>query len=431
MNVGDITSNTIIIQRFKNHIEKIESISIMVSSFNANIIGDLNVEIKDVQQNKVIAKETFSNKDIEQNDSIIINISNRMLLKDKIIELRITSNTGIPASAATVFYSKESIPNLENGQLSINNVIIPGSLCFETRGIDEIWISNYYVFIIIFLLICTSIFYWISAIRYEKSKKELIFSFQNVFDKYKFLIKQLVNRDFKVRYKSSVLGMLWSVLNPLLTALIQYIVFSQVFKADIENFPVYLLSGTIIFNFFNEAISLSLISIVGNANLITKVYVPKYIYPISKILSSVINFILSLIPLTIIMIITGEKITKAFFLLPIFFLNVLFFTMGIGLFLSTLMVFFRDIQFLWSVLSLMWMYLTPLFYPADILPKQFAWILKYNPMYYFIDATRTIIMNGVSPEPKMYLQCFIFSITSLTLGILFFKGKQDKFIFYI
>ncbi|MBS4931092.1 MAG: ABC transporter permease, partial [Clostridiales bacterium] len=287
------------------------------------------------------------------------------------------------------------------------------------------------IFIIIILLICISIFYWISAIRYEKSRKELIFSLHDVFDKYRFLMKQLVNRDFKVRYKSSVLGMFWSVLNPLLTALIQYIVFSQVFKADIENFPVYLLSGTIIFNFFNEAISLSLISIVGNANLITKVYVPKYIYPVSKILSSVINFILSLIPLVIIMMITGEKITKAFLLFPIFFINVLFFTIGIGLFLSTLMVFFRDIQFLWSVVSLMWMYLTPLFYPADIFPKQFAWILKYNPMYYFIDATRTIIMNGVSPEPKIYLQCFIFSIVSLVLGVIFFNKKQDKFIFYI
>lgn len=157
-----------------------------------------------------------------------------------------------------------------------------------------------------------AVLYGIECSRDKRGKTTVLFNMLFVLKKYKFLIKQLVKRDFKVRYKRSVLGVFWSFLNPLLMMIVQYVVFSQLFKSDIENYPVYLLSGTVIFNFFNEGVGQSLTSIVGNAPLITKVYLPKYIYPVTRVFSSGINLLMSLIPLIIAALITGEKITWAF-----------------------------------------------------------------------------------------------------------------------
>lgn len=183
--------------------------------------------------------------------------------------------------------------------------------------------------------------------------------------KYKFLLKQLVSRDFKTRYKRSVLGVFWSFLNPLLMMIVQYLVFSQLFKADIDNYPVYLLSGLVVFNFFNEAVGQALISIVGNASLITKVYLPKYVYPITKVLSSSINLLMSWIPLMIAAFITGEGFTKAYLMIPYILICLVIFTMGWGMIMAAGMTFFRDLQFLWGIISMIWMYMTPIFLSSD------------------------------------------------------------------
>lgn len=245
--------------------------------------------------------------------------------------------------------------------------------------------------------------------------------------RYEFLIKQIVRRDFKVKYKRSVLGMIWSLLNPLLTMVVQYVVFSKLFRANIENYPVYLLSGTVVFSFFTESAGLALTSIIANAALITKVYVPKYIYPVTKVLSSLINLLLSMVPLFFMMMFTGEKVTKAFLLLPLILLCVLVFTIGIGMLLSALMVFFRDMQFLWNIISMLWAYLTPLFYPENIIPEQYKFLHTFNPMYYYVKAFRTIVMDGISPEPKMYALCALMAFLSLAVGATVFKKTQDRF----
>ena len=177
--------------------------------------------------------------------------------------------------------------------------------------------------------------------------------------KYRFLIKQLVDRDFKAKYKRSVLGVFWSFLNPLLNMLVQYVVFSNMFKFDIPNFPVYLLCGNVVFSYFSESCGMALTSIVGNAGLITKVYVPKYIYPLTRIMSSMVNLLISLIPLFAVALISGLVPTKAYLLLPIPLLLLALFCLGLGMLLAAAMVFFRDIQFLWGVLTTIWMYLTP------------------------------------------------------------------------
>ena len=252
-----------------------------------------------------------------------------------------------------------------------------------------------------------------------------------LFTRYGFLIRQLVSRDFKTKYKRSALGMAWSFLNPLLTMSVQYVVFSTLFQSDIPNYPVYLLSGIVFFNFFSEAVSMGMTSITGNASLIKKVYMPKYIYPVSRILSSLVNFALAIIPLLLVMLITGTAFTPALLLLIFDMLCLLGFVTGMSLLLTTAMTFVQDTQFLWGVVSMMWMYLTPLFYPESIIPAQFLTVYHMNPMYQYITFARICIIDGVSPEPMAYLWCILSSVVVLGLGILTFKRHQDKFVLYL
>lgn len=249
--------------------------------------------------------------------------------------------------------------------------------------------------------------------------------------KYEFLIKQLVNRDFKTKYKRSVLGVFWSFLNPLLTMIVQYVVFSNLFRFDIEHYPVYLLTGILMFNYFQEANNLTLISVTSNAALIKKVYVPKYIYPLTRVLSSFINLLISMIPLILVVLVSGIRPKLSFLLVVYPMACIGIFCLGLGMLLATSMVFFQDTQFLWSVLSMIWMYLTPIFYPASILPAKVAWILKVNPLYYYITFMRTCIIDGVSPSLKMYAACLVSALVMLAIGASIFKKNQDKFVLYL
>ena len=249
--------------------------------------------------------------------------------------------------------------------------------------------------------------------------------------KYRFLIRQLVARDFRTKYKRSVLGMFWSFLNPLLMMLIQYFVFSTIFKSDVPNFAAYLIIGTVMFNFFNEACGMALGSIVGNASLITKVYMPKYIYPLTRVMSSMVNLAISLIPMLIVCVITGVEFHKSAMLAFFFLICLTVFSLGLGLLLSVSMVFFRDTQFLWGVLSMMWMYATPIFYPETILPEEFKFVLQVNPLYHFLKNARLCILGGISPEPAVYVQCLLMALGALLVGALVFRKAQDRFVLYL
>ena len=238
-------------------------------------------------------------------------------------------------------------------------------------------------------------------------------------------------RDFKTKYKRSVLGVLWSFLNPLLTMSVQYLIFAALFESSIENFAVYLMTGVVIFNFFSESVGLGLTSIVANAPLITKVYVPKYIYPVSRVLSSAVNVLISMIPLSIMILLSGLPLTKALLLVPLVLAFITIFCIGMSLLLSSLMVFFRDTQFLWGILSMLWMYMTPIFYPESIIPHEFLPLYHMNPLYQFIFFLREITLNGVSPGPDTFLYCALASLIPLLIGLLVFKKVQDRFVFYL
>lgn len=249
--------------------------------------------------------------------------------------------------------------------------------------------------------------------------------------KYRFLLGQLVGRDFKTRYKRSVLGVLWSMLNPLLTMGVQYIVFSNIFKWDVENYAVYLLIGTVTFNFFSEATQAALTSITGSASLITKVYIPTYVFPVAKVLSSCINLCFSTLALYLIILIQGVPLSVYHLLIPVLYIALVMFASGISLVLSALMVYFRDTQFLYGVVIVLWMYLTPLFYPVEIIPQQFMGLYSLNPMYQYVTFFRTLVLEGAMPTLAQFAWCFGYAVLFLGIGLAVFRKLKKNFILYI
>jgi ABC-2 type transport system permease protein len=264
--------------------------------------------------------------------------------------------------------------------------------------------------------------------------KAIIYNFK----KYAFLMQQLILRDFKVKYKRSVLGILWSLLYPVLMMLVMSLVFSQMFKFKVEgvNYLVYLLTGLVMFNYFSEASSSAMSSVVTNFGLINKVYIPKYIFPLSKCLFVGINFLLTLIPLLVVILITGDASTHCtiniyYLLLPVIFLCLFMFTVGIGFIISTVSVFLRDMFYIYGIVVLIWTYFTPIFYDISMLPLKVQAIFKLNPLYMFINSAREIILFNRMPSVETLLICLGVSLGTLIIGSLIFKAKQDKFIYYV
>ena len=199
------------------------------------------------------------------------------------------------------------------------------------------------------------------------------------FNKYTFLLTELIKRDISGKYKDSTLGLFWSFLNPLLSMIVLTMVFSLIFANTIENFPVYLLSGKLVFDLFANATTGAMDSIKANSEIIKKIYVPKYMFAVGIVCSEFINFLISLVVLVAVMIVTGAPFHFALIYspIPLFFLLVL--TMGVGLILATATTFFTDIKYLYGVLVMLLSFMTPLFYPIDIIPQQYLFAYKLNP----------------------------------------------------
>lgn len=248
--------------------------------------------------------------------------------------------------------------------------------------------------------------------------------------RYRFLMLQLVKRDFKIKYRGSFLGILWSVLNPLLNMIVLSIVFSQVFRA-VDNYKMYLLSGLTIFNFFSEATNLACTSVVGNFGMISKVYFPRLIIPTSKVLTSSINLLITTIVYIILGMFMEVPLNVHFLLIPYVLICVLLFALGMGYILSTLYVFFRDTLHLYSVFLTIWMYATPILYPIDSLPAGLIPLFKCNPLYHFIAFFRTITMGNAMPSGMSFLWCAMWGIGMFMAGIVLFSTQQKKFIFYM
>ena len=252
------------------------------------------------------------------------------------------------------------------------------------------------------------------------------------FWQYKDLLKLLVSRNLKLKYRRSMLGYVWSVLNPLLTMTVMAIVFSTMFSRNIENFPVYLFCGQLLFNFMNNSTHQAISSITGNAALLKKTYVPKYIFTVAKITSGMVDLVLSMGALLIVMLATGAKFTWYFLLFPFVILQLYVFCVGLGLFLAQANVFFRDIQYIYNAVTTAWLYLTPIFYPLEALSEELIWVVKHcNPMYFYIGQFRDLVYTGTMPGPMIILAGCVAAVVMLAAGIWSFARSEDRFILYI
>ncbi len=248
---------------------------------------------------------------------------------------------------------------------------------------------------------------------------------------YRFLFEELVKRDFTKKYKRTILGMLWSILGPLMTLGVMALVFTQFFGKTIEHYVIYMFCGNLIFSYFKESTVTGMTALYDNAGIFSKVNVPKYMFLLSKNVSSLINFGINLLVLFLFCLIDGVAFSwKYIFLLyPIGCLVA--FNLGMGLILSALFLMFRDLKYLYDVFTLLLMYVSAIFYSIDSYPQNIQYLFYLNPVYVYITYFRTVILNGEIPSLGLHLLAAVNALIVLGLGALIYKKKNYKFLYYI
>ena len=258
--------------------------------------------------------------------------------------------------------------------------------------------------------------------------KKLILDFK----KNEFLFSELVKRDFKKKYKRTYLGMLWSVLSPLLTLLVMSLVFTNFFGRTTPHYTIYLFCGNIVFSFFSDATNGGMGSLISNSAIFTKINVPKYLFLFSRNVSSLINFGLTLLVFFVFCILDQITFRFSFLLLIVPIVCLVVFNIGIGLILSALFVFFRDMQYLWSVFIQLLMYLSAIFYNVDAMFSPFVQnLFLLNPIYVYIKYFRLIVIDGAIPSIQFNLLAIGYALIALAIGALMYKRNNHKFLYYV
>lgn len=238
-------------------------------------------------------------------------------------------------------------------------------------------------------------------------------------------------KNIKRKYRGSYLGVFWSLLSPLLHMIVLSIIFSTLFNRQIENYPVYYLCGSLLFQFFSNSTSQSMNSIIASAGIIKKIYMPKYLATLSTIMANFVYFLISLIVLVFIMIVTRASITWYILLTPVYLGSFLLFVSGISLVLASITVFFRDIVHIYSVFVTMLSFTSAIFYPPEIIPDKYKFVLMLNPIFHFIDGFRDLVYVGTMPSFSNIAFCLTIAIISLVTGVFIFVKQQDRFILYL
>jgi len=263
--------------------------------------------------------------------------------------------------------------------------------------------------------------------------------------RYRYLLREIVAKNIKIQYRNSVLGIFWTLLQPLLTTLVLVFIFGRLFgtgDADIINFPIYVLCGRLLFEFYSQSTKRAMRSVTGSASVIKKVKVPKYIYPLANVISNFITFLISMIVLVgFILFFTlanhvkypAPHITRYVLLAPVPLLVLFLLCTGVGLILSTLAVFFKDIEYLYDVFTLLLFYVTPIFWTVGRLggDKLMMTLLKLNPLYHIVEMFRDCVLRGRMFSHWSLLASLGFSLALVLIGGVAFWRKQDKFILYI
>lgn len=255
------------------------------------------------------------------------------------------------------------------------------------------------------------------------------------FRRHGFLFTELVKRDFKRKYKRTYLGMLWSVLSPLLTLLVMHLVFGNFFGRDIKNYTIYLFCGNIVWSYFSEATNGGMSALMDNSAIFTKINVPKYLFLFSRNVSALINFSLTFVIFMIFCLIDGVAITPLFLTLIFPILCLVIFNVGVGLILSAMFIFFRDVQYLWSVFLTLLMYMSAIFYnPAEFGVYENFFLL--NPVYVYIKYFRHVVIGvgnaapGI-PSVQYHLLALGYAVVVFAIGAMIYKKMNHKFLYYV
>ena len=249
--------------------------------------------------------------------------------------------------------------------------------------------------------------------------------------KHQFLFQQLVHRDFTKKYKRTVLGVAWSVLSPLLTLLVMNLIFGTLLGSDIEHYTIYLFSGQLVFSFFNESTNEGMTSLLNNAEIFTKVNVPKYMFLFSKNVSSLINFGITLCIYFLFVLINGIPITWKFVLLLYPIACLVVFNVGVGLILSAVYVFFRDIQYLYGIFTMLLMYMSAIFYSIETFPQIGRNLFLLNPVYVYIRYFRKIVIERTVPSLWFHLIAAGYALIAFAVGFFIYKKKNHSFLYYV
>ncbi len=249
--------------------------------------------------------------------------------------------------------------------------------------------------------------------------------------KNQFLFQELVRRDFTKKYKRTILGIAWSVLSPLLSLLVMNLIFETLLGSSIEHYTIYLFSGQLIFSFFSDSTNEGMTSLLNNADIFTKVNVPKYLFLFSKNVSSLINFGITLLIYFLFVILNGVPVTWKFLLLIYPVICLVIFNLGVGLILSALYVFFRDIQYLYSIFTLLLMYMSAIFYSIETFPQIGRNLFLLNPIYVYIRYFRKIVLEETIPTPQFHLIALGYAAIAFGIGSWIYKKKNHSFLYYV
>lgn len=249
--------------------------------------------------------------------------------------------------------------------------------------------------------------------------------------KHQFLFEELVKREFKKKYKGTALGMVWSLLSPLLMLLVMRLVLGRFFGGQVEHYTTYLFCGNLVFNWFNDSCTQGMTSLRNNADIFTKIPIPKYLFLLAKNVQTLINFALTMAVFLLFCLLDGVAVTWKFLLLVYPILCLLLFNVGMGLILSALFVFFRDMQYLWTVFAQILMYMSATFYTTDSFSPTVQALLHLNPVYCFITYFRQIVLYGKIPSASLHGLLLFYSLAALGIGYSIYKKYNQKFLYYL
>ncbi len=249
--------------------------------------------------------------------------------------------------------------------------------------------------------------------------------------RYRDLIGQLISRNIKTRYKRSFLGIAWTMVNPLLMMAVLTLVFSQLFRSSVHDYALYVLSGLLIWNFFAQSTTAAMSDLIWSGGLIGRIFIPKSVFAVSAVGTGLVNLVLALVPYGVIALLFGARPSLVLLWLPLPVIAALVFTLGVALLVSTAAVYFPDVMPMYEIALTIWLYLTPVIYPVSMVPESVLSLLRLNPVFYLVQAFRSVVYEGSAPSGPALTASFAIAFTVLLLGWWVFTRKAREYVYRV